>query len=103
MPDNHYWRDASGRLTFEMFRIPPDRYPAICSAIAAAFKLSPERALVTNGVDIVFQAYRRGEQVIELAWDNWMGFTVCAKTPNAEPLTQEIGAWLLQSMWMTEG
>jgi hypothetical protein len=99
MSDYHFWRDASGRLTFESFDIPADLYPAICGAIAAAFNLAPERELVTNGLDVLFQDYRRGDQVIGLAWDNWTGFTVCAKTTNSEALVQEIGACLLEGSW----
>lgn len=99
MSDYHYWRDAGGRLTFEMLHIPADLYPAICGAIAAAFKLAPERELVTNGLDVLFQDYRRGDQVIGLAWDNWTGFTVCAKNTISEELVQEIGAWLLKDSW----
>jgi hypothetical protein len=99
---NQFWRNASNELTFEMFRIPADSYPALCVAVAAAFQLSPENPLVTNGWDVMFRDYRRGEQVIGLEWDNWTGFTVIAKTTNSESLVQEIGAWLLQSAWATE-
>jgi hypothetical protein len=64
------------------------------------FNLAPHAALVTNGWDIVFQDFRRGEQVVGLEWDNWTGFTVVAKTPASEPLVQDIAAWLLQSRWV---
>jgi hypothetical protein len=78
MPDNQFWRDASGRLTFEMFRAPADSYRAIRDAIVATFHLSPHGALATNGWEIVFRDYQRGEQVVGLEWDNWTGFTVVA-------------------------
>jgi hypothetical protein len=102
MPDNQFWRDSSGRLTFEMFQVPAVSFPAICSALVAAFDLAQHNALVTNGCDVMFLDYRRGEQIVGLAWDNWTGFTVFAKTPDSEPLVQEIAAWLLQSKWANE-
>jgi len=102
MPDHHFWRDSSNRLTFEMFQIPIESYPAVCTAVVAAFQLSPDTELVTNGCDIVFQDYRRGEQLIGFAWDNWTGFTVFAKTINSESLLREIATWLLRSAWANE-
>jgi hypothetical protein len=103
MADTLFSRDASNRLAFEMSRLPADRFAAICRAVAATFRLSQESEPVTNVCDLVVRGYRRGEQVIELAWDNWTGFSVCAKTPESEPLVLEIGAWLQQSEWATEG
>lgn len=102
MPDNQFWRDASGRLIFEMFRVSADSYRTICGAVAAAFHLSPHGSLVTNGWDIVFQDYRHGEQVVGLEWDNWTGFVVVAKNSASESLVREIAAWLLQGKWATE-
>jgi hypothetical protein len=99
MPDNRFWRDASWRLTFEMSRAPGGSYRPICDAVVATFHLTTHSELVTNGVDVVFQDYRLGDQVVGLEWDNWCGFMVVAKTPAAEPLVQEIAAWLLQSQW----
>jgi hypothetical protein len=99
MPDNRFWCDASGRLTFEMSQVPADSYPAICAAVVGTFQLARHTDLVTNGCDILFQGYRRGEHVVELAWDNWTGFTVVAKTEASESLVQDIAAWLLQSQW----
>jgi hypothetical protein len=87
MPDAKYYRDASGRLTFELSRIPA----------------AQENALVTNGYDIVFQDYRRGEQVVGLEWDNWTGFTVVSKSTSSESLVEEIGAWMSQDKWAAEG
>jgi hypothetical protein len=99
MSNNQFWRDASGRLTFEMFRIPLDRYPAVCAAVVDTFQLARHTPVVTNGCDIIFQDYRHGEQVVGLAWDNWTGFTVVARTPASESLVQDIAAWLRQSPW----
>jgi hypothetical protein len=103
MPEAKYYREASGRLTFGVFRFPAKGYHDTCGTIAAAFKLAQENTLVTNGFDIAFQDYRRGEQVIGLEWDNWSGFTVVAKTTQSESLVQEIGAWLLEHFEMSFG
>jgi hypothetical protein len=99
MPDQLFWRDASGRLTFELFRAPANSFPAICEAVVSTFKLRPHTALVTNGYDIMFQDNRCGQQVVGLAWDNWTGFTVVATIPASESLVQDIAAWLVQSQW----
>ena len=101
MPDNQIRRDASGRLTFEMFHVSADSYRAVRDAVVSAFQLEPETAPVTNGCDIVFQDFRRGEHVVGLEWDNWTGFTVVAKTPASESIVRDIAAWLLQSEWAT--
>lgn len=101
MPDNQFYRDARGRLTFEMFRVPADRYRAVRDAVVSSFQLVPDTAPVTNGWDSVFQDFRRGEQVVGLEWDNWPGFIVVAKTPASEPMVRDIGAWLLRGQWAT--
>ena len=101
MPDNQFWRDASGRLTFEMFRVSIADYPAICAALVSAFGLATATPLVTNGCDIIFRDYRRGEEVVELSWDNWTGFTVVAQTASSESLVREMASWLLGSRWAT--
>lgn len=99
MADNQFCRDASDRLTFEMFRVPADSYCAVRDALVDSFRLVPDNPLVTNGFDIVFQDFRRGELAVGLEWDNWSGFIVTAKTPESEPLVQEIASWLLGSFW----
>jgi hypothetical protein len=95
--ESHFWRDASGRLTFAIACVSITEYPAISAALVNEFGLVPTTALVTNGCDIIFQEYRRGEEIVELAWDNWTDFTVVAKTPKSESLVREMAAWLLQS------
>ncbi len=99
MSNSNFHRDASQRLTFEMLHSSIESFPPICAELISAFELLPSRELVTNGWDIYFRDYRRGEQEIQLAWDNWSGFIVCAISPSAEPLVNEIGAWFLQSRW----
>jgi hypothetical protein len=102
MAANQIWRDAAGRLTFSMGGAPAGSYQRMCEAVAATFKLVRQAGLVTNGFDIVFQDYRRNEQVVGLEWDNWMGYMVVAKTPDSAFMVQEIATWLLQSSWASE-
>jgi hypothetical protein len=99
--DKAFHRDASGRLTFEMFNAPAESYHAICNDLAVAFHLVPVGTLVTDFLSIVFQDYHAGSRVVGLEWDNWSGFTVVAKTAESESLVQEIGTWLLASKWAT--
>ncbi len=101
MPDNQFWRRASGRLTFEMSRVSADSYRAVRDAAVSAFRLVPDTDPVSNGLDTVFQDFRRGDQVVGLEWDNWTCFTVVAKTPGSEQMIRDIAAWLLQSQWAT--
>jgi hypothetical protein len=96
MPDNQFLRDASERLTFELFRVPCSDYPAVCADVVAAFGLQLH-TLPIAGLDQVFGAFRKGEQIVELAWDNWSGFIVTALNTEAEPLVREIGAFFESS------
>jgi hypothetical protein len=102
MPDNKFNRDASGRLTYEMFRVPSSEYAAVCIFVVAAFSLEAHSTMVV-GPDQMFWDFRRGEQVVELGWDNWSGVVVTAKNPNAEPLIREIGEFLEASSWTEIG
>jgi hypothetical protein len=102
MPDNGFHRDASGRLTFEMFRVPGDSCPAITKEVVVAFNLVPAGTLVV-GWDMVSWDYQQGEAVVGLEWDNWSGFIVTAKNSLAEPVVEEIGAYLLASSWAKLG
>jgi hypothetical protein len=91
-----YWRDASGRLTFDLTRVEADDFPAVCRDVSDAFALSLDGSPVI-GADQMFFDFRRGDQVVGFDWDNWMGFMVVAKTDAAETLVREIGSWLLGS------
>lgn len=102
MAENQFLHDASGRLTFAMFRVLGDSYPAITKEVVAAFNLVPVGPAVA-GLDAVFRDYQRGETVVGLEWDNWLGFIVNAKNPVAEPLVREVGAYLLASSWAKLG
>ena len=102
MPDNQFLRDASRRLTFEMVKLPADSYSPLCSEIEEHFGLTTLGKRVA-GLDAVFQDYCLGEQVVGLEWDDWSGFIITAKNPQAEPLVQSIGAWLLSTVWAACG
>ena len=97
MPDNCLRRDSSGRLAFEMYRVSAADYPERCNAVATTFGLKPDDKSFAVGLDVVFMDYRRGEQVVEMAWDSWTGFSVVAKNAGSKPLVREIAVWLLQS------
>lgn len=88
-------RDASGRLAVEVFDIPVEVYPSVCREIAMAFELSRDCNLVTNGVDVVFVDFQSEAGTIEMAWDNWSGFIVTAKSRESEPLVQRISEWFI--------
>ncbi len=103
MANNQFCRDATGRLTYSMSQTRADSYRPMCAAIAAAFALTPHAELVTNGFDVAFEDYQRDGLAVGLEWDNWMGYTVVAKTPASEDLVQEIAAWLANSAWATKG
>jgi hypothetical protein len=96
---NSFHRDASGRLAFEIFKVPADSYQAVCRDLMASVRLEPIGNLVSDSLSVVFQDYSRGSQVVGLEWDNWSGFIVVAKTPESESLVQEIADWLLNSKW----
>ena len=101
MSDERFWRDASGRLTFDTFRLNAEDYPAVCRAVADAFRLTPDGSLII-GPEQMFWDFRQDELVIGLDWDIWMGFMVVAKTERAEPLVGEIATWLGSSQWIGE-
>lgn len=88
----HFWRDASGRLTFDLPGIEAADYPAVSRALIDAFALSPRGSLIV-GPDQMFADFCRGEQLVSLEWDIWMGFMVVAKTEASERLVREIAAW----------
>jgi len=103
MADNLFWRNAGGRLTFSMGRSSADSYRSICKEVVTEFGLVRKSGLITDFLAIVFQEYCRGEQIVGLEWDNWMGYTVVAHTAESESLVQDIGDWLLKSNWAIEG
>ncbi len=96
MAGERFWRDSSGRLTFDMPGVESVDYPAVCRAVADAFALTPD-GVPTIGPDQMFWDFRRDELVVSLDWDIWMEFMVAARTDESEPLVREIAAWLSSS------
>jgi len=103
MPDNQFSRDSSDQLCFEIWKVPSLDYPALCRAVATALSLTPLDETIVIGLDVILQDFQWDEQLVELAWDNWFGFIVTAKTSLSESLVHEIGKWLLQSEWIGVG
>jgi hypothetical protein len=93
MPNEHFWRDASGRLTFEASQVDAKDYPSFCRSVANAFALTTDGSL-TIGPDQMFWDFRRGDQAISLDWDIWMGFMVVAETKESEQLIKDIAVWI---------
>ena len=98
MAEPKMYRDASERLSFSANGISMEQYPAVCSALADALRIAASSELVTDMASVICRDYSRGEQVVELSWDNWMDFTVAAKTPESESLVQEIAIWLIKQL-----
>lgn len=88
-----FWRDHSDRLTFDSFSVAATDYPATCRAIADELGLIPDGEIVV-GPDQMFWDFRRGNQMVGLDWDIWMGLMVVAKAEASEPLVRDIAAWL---------
>ncbi|NUN03967.1 MAG: hypothetical protein HUU41_22915 [Bryobacteraceae bacterium] len=86
-------RDASNRLSFEMFDVDALDYPRLAARVVEHFDLTPSSELIV-GLDEMFRDYSDGACTVGLEWDNWSGFIVVAKTQNAEPLVEAIGAYL---------
>lgn len=91
----HFYRDASGRLTYGREDLPAERYEEICAAVAARFALSPSTERVAF-LSTAFQSFASsdGKSTVGLEWDNWFGFTVVANTPESENLVSEIAEFV---------
>ena len=86
-------RDASGRLSVDVFDVPLKLYSQICQEITVAFNLESDGKLVTNAVDIAFKDFNSPLGPVQMAWDNWSGFTVTAMTHESEPIIERIYDW----------
>ncbi len=93
-PSGSFTRDASGRLTFEMFDVDSSDYPKYATRVVDVFDLSPTSELVI-GLDQMFRDYTDGKTTVGLDWDIWSGFMIVAKSPSAEPLVRKLGAYLI--------
>ena len=89
----HFYRDASNRLTYEVFDLKSDGYATTCNRLVKKFDLSPAGELIV-GLDEMFRDYTDGQNVIGLEWDIWSGFIVVAKNADAEPLVRSIAEFL---------
>jgi len=90
-------RDASGRLTFDFNSIDSNEYSKVVRKLEGEFNLSPANEL-TIGVNEKFQDFNIGEQVVGLEWDNWLGFTVCAKKPESEGLARKLAGYIQRNI-----
>ncbi|QDU97991.1 hypothetical protein [Lignipirellula cremea] len=100
MPDERFWRDASGRLTFNLPGVGATDYPGVCRDLSDALGLVPAGEIVI-GPEQMFWDFQRGDQLVSLDWDIWMDFIVVAKSEEAEPLVGDVAAWLRASPWAT--
>ncbi|MGC3971251.1 MAG: hypothetical protein QM775_29090 [Pirellulales bacterium] len=71
-------------------------FPQVCKLIAERFDLRPVSELVV-GLDQMYWDFTIGGSTVELAWDNWLCFTVTAKAPDAEPLVRRIASFLSEA------
>lgn len=92
-PIGEFHRDASNRLCFEMFDVDSNDYPKLVTRIVEHFDLKPTSAMMM-GPDQLIGGYSDGKCSIGLDWDNWSGFFVTARTPDAESLVKSIGTFL---------
>ena len=88
-----FTRDASNRLTYEIYALEIATYLVLCGMIVEHYKLTTTEHLIV-GLDEIFQDWQRGDDRIGLDWDIWSGFMVVAKTIGSENLVVEIGDWL---------
>jgi hypothetical protein len=86
-------RDKSERLTFDFDRVESDSYSKVTSEVASHFDLEVITKKV-NGLNEVFQDFKRGNEVVGLEWDIWSGYIVNAKTKSAESLVREIAGYI---------
>ncbi len=63
------------------------------SEVVAHFELEVASAK-TSSPDVMFQDFKRGNDVVGLEWDSWSGYIVNAKTKAAEPLVREIAGYI---------
>ena len=62
MSDEQLWRDASGRLTFNMCKLKAEDFPAVCRAIADAFFLPHPGKLAGHGAGLTIQGLPAGRE-----------------------------------------
>lgn len=92
----HFFRDASDRLTHDRADIDSSSFPEVCRSVADHFNLNPLSELVI-GLDQMFWDFTDGNLTVELAWDNWLCFTITAKEADAEALVRQIADFLSET------
>ena len=95
--ETHFFRNASNRLSHDRADIEADLYADVCRKVADRFNLKPTSDPVV-GLSLIFCNFTDGTSTIELAWDNWLCFTVTANDPAAEPLVRNIAAFLSEAL-----
>jgi hypothetical protein len=89
----HFWRDASGRLVYELHHLPASCYRDLSWLLSGHFGLQS-----LGGPDVLLdeaaQDYKSEAGSVSFEWDNWTEFTVVAKDARSESLVQAIGAFL---------
>ena len=90
---SHLGRDASKRLTYEIYPFDSEDYVKTCQKLIRAFSLEPIGEVVV-GPDEIFQDYHYGDAVVGLEWDVWSGFAVVAKAEESEEPAKKIGSYL---------
>ncbi len=88
-----FTRDASERLTYEIYSFPPGRFHRWRQAVQKQF------GLIKWGVGIetpdeILCTLRNWRYKIGFEWDNWSGLIVVAKSRASEPLVIEIARYL---------
>jgi hypothetical protein len=91
----HFWRDASGRLIYELHHVAGDDYRSLCEVVRRKFWLAASSELVADFLgDVAFQEFDSKAGTVSLEWDNWSEFMVVAINAESEPLVEAIGAFL---------
>ncbi len=90
-------RDASGRLTYEIYDFPSELYKSKKKELAKKFGLIPF-GITIYGLDEAFQTFIKGFKRIGIEWDNWSGFIIVAKNKRSENLVKEIGQYLEETV-----
>lgn len=89
----HFHTTAHGCKTYEVFYLQPSAIWTVAAWIQQKFGFQPT-TLPVFGLDEIFLDLRKGRTQITLAWDNWSGLFVMARTRQGDPFIEQIGAYL---------
>lgn len=87
------YRDASGRLTVAFESMNASDYPDVVDALEKHFLLEPRTERV-QGLDEMFQQFKRGNIELKLEWDIWSGFSVTAVSADAEHFIRRVASFV---------